>query len=126
MSVYVRSVGSAASSRFNYHDDFARALRRRTSCASRCVCVCMCLSKCVYVRGVGSAASSRFNDYNDFACVQRRRTVCTSRCVCLSMCVYMRGVGSAVSSRFNYDDFARAQREDIVRIKVRVCVRVLE
>ena len=43
-------------------------------------------------------------------------------CVCLSECVYVRGVGSAASSRFNdYDDFARAQREDGVRIKVRVC-----
>ena len=35
-------------------------------------------------------------------------------------------LGVAASSRFNYDDFARAQREDGVRIKVRVCVRVLE
>jgi tetrahydromethanopterin S-methyltransferase subunit D len=58
--------------------------------------------------------------------VRRGRTLCASRCVCvcvcLSECVYVRGVGSAASSRFNdYDDFARAQREDGVRIKVRVC-----
>ena len=89
------------------------------------MCVCVCLSECVYVRSVGSAARSRFN-YHKFARALRRRTLCASRCVCvcvcLSECVYVRGVGSAASSRFNdYDDFARAQREDGVRIKVRVC-----